>query len=340
MELRHFFESMVRREEMASAFLATLLDYDAPFRQAFLGLVLDDPAIEDEGVWEGRVEEDRVDVTLESPTIYLLIEDKIGSGAKQHAQLLRYYETAVSSRPNKRIVAVYLAPGGIGLDEVDLVRQNAHFAERGSDIACHVSWETVAQLIDRLPQGAGSWFARSGMQEIERAIVRARQESYPAVGDRALVRILVDGAITLLAARFPDIPLGRWSGRDFEEILTNKLPVTVWLDAVFDVEAEPPFQPVGLVEPDGMHLTVRSKFKLAGKVSRTSDLAHRWDELVRVGTVEVPGLGPHVLRLNKWFERATQVTGSVDDLQVLLADTGEHLLEFLAPFLLLSTDPH
>lgn len=29
MQLRHFFENMVRREEMASAFLATLLDYDA-----------------------------------------------------------------------------------------------------------------------------------------------------------------------------------------------------------------------------------------------------------------------------------------------------------------------
>ena len=104
---------------MASAFLATLLDYDEAFRQAFLGLVLNDPTIDDPEGWAVRVEEDRVDVTIESPTTYVLIEDKIGSGAKQHAQLLRYYETAVRARPAKRIVAVYLAPGGIGMDEVE-----------------------------------------------------------------------------------------------------------------------------------------------------------------------------------------------------------------------------
>ena len=338
--LRHFFENMVRREETASAFLATLLDYDPAFRQAFLGLALDDPAINDHEAWAVRVEEDRVDVTLESSTTFVLIEDKIGSGAKQQEQLLRYYQTAVEARPGKRIVAVYLAPRGIGMDEVDLVRRSDLFAQRQSDVACYLPWESIAELVDRLPQSEGTWFARSGMHEIERAVERARQERYPALGDRALVRGLTDNALSLLANRCPDVPMGRWGARDFEEILTYKIPVTVWLDAAFDVEAEPPFLPVGLVQPDGIHLTVRSMFKLAGKVRRTSDLARRWDELAQARTVDVPGIGRHELQPNKWFVRSVPAIGTAEDLEGALADTGQHLLEFLRPFLALSTDAH
>jgi len=340
MRLRHFFENMVRREETASAFLATLLEYDPTFRRAFLRLVLDDPAFDDQETWSVRVEEERVDVTIESPTMLVLIEDKIGSGAKQHGQLLRYYLSAVETRSKKRIVAVYLAPGGIGIDEVDLVRRSTIFAQRESDVARHVPWGSVAELIDQQPQGEGAWFARSGMCEIERAIERARQERYPALGDRALVRGLTDNAVALLSSRCPDVTLGRWSGRDFEEILTNGTPVTVWLDAVFEVESEPPFQPIGIVRPDGIHLTIRSMFKLAGKVKRTSDLANQWNALARAGSAEVPGIGRHGLQPNKWFVHTVPAIGTAEDLEGALADTGQHLLEFLRPLSALSTDAH
>src|SRR5688572_11685936 len=46
MDLRHFFEGKLRKEETASAYLATLLEYDAKFRAAFLRGVLPDDAIE------------------------------------------------------------------------------------------------------------------------------------------------------------------------------------------------------------------------------------------------------------------------------------------------------
>jgi hypothetical protein len=36
MDLHHFFENMVRREETASAFIATLLEYYAAFRLQLL----------------------------------------------------------------------------------------------------------------------------------------------------------------------------------------------------------------------------------------------------------------------------------------------------------------
>ena len=259
---------MLRREETASAFLATLLDYDPSFRQAFLRLALDEPGLADEGTRTVRVEEDRVDVTPESEAAYVVIENKIGSGAKQQGQLLRYYEAAVTARPTKRIIAVYLAPRGIGLDEVTLVQRCALFSERRTDVASHLPWERVTGLVDQLPAGDAAWFARSGMHEIGRAIVRAQQVRHPVEEDRALVRDIADQALALLANRCPDVALRRGSGQEVEEILTSRAPVTIWLDATFDVEAEVPFTPVGLVRQDGIHLTVRSQFKLAGRVKK------------------------------------------------------------------------
>jgi hypothetical protein len=243
--LRHFFENMVRREETASAFLATLLDYDPAFRRAFLRLALDDPGFDDHESWSVQVEEERVDVTLESPTMVVLIEDKISSGAKQQEQLLRYYRAAADAKSGKRTVAVYLAPRGIGIDEVDQVRRADLFTHRESDVACYVPWESIAEIVAGLPQSEASWFANSGMQEIERAIDRARQERYPALGDRALVRQIMDNAAGSMSTISPDVRLGRWGARDFEEILTYPTPVTVWLDAVFDVEPEPPLPACG-----------------------------------------------------------------------------------------------
>jgi len=337
MRLRHFFENMVRREETASAFLATLLDYDRAFRLAFLRLVLDDPALEDTDSWTAAVEEARVDVTLESSTTLVLIEDKISSGAKQQEQLLRYYRGAVEAKPQKRIVAVYLAPGGMGIGEVDAVRSSAVFAQRQGDVARHLAWGEVAQLVNRLPEDERSWFARSGMDEIERAIAQARQEKYPALGDRGIVRDIADAAVTTLAGRCPYVRLGRWNARNVEVILTYGTPVTLWLHAAFEVDPEPPFAPVGLVREDGIHLVVTSNFKLAGKVRRGSELDRRWKELVRIGVVEVPGVGRHDLLPNKWFAHSAPSVGSAAELQNVLVDTGERVLDYLHPLFLLPT---
>jgi hypothetical protein len=71
-----------------------------------------------------RVEARYVDITLESSSTLVLIEDKISAGAKQKVQLLRYYLAAVEQSPLKRILAVYLAPGGMGAGEVDAVERN------------------------------------------------------------------------------------------------------------------------------------------------------------------------------------------------------------------------
>ncbi len=114
--------------------------------------------------------------------------------------------------------------------------------------------------------------------------------------------------------------------------------MTVWLDATFEVDPEPPFRPVGVIGPDGIQLTIRSTFKLAGRVRRRSDLGRRWDDLLQAGAVDVPGIGQHDLRPDKWFACSLPATGTAEDIESALADAAGHLLEFLGPFFALSTD--
>ena len=338
MELRHFFENMVRREETASAFLATLLEYHPTFRREFLRTALGDPAFDDREPWLVQVEAERVDVTLESPSVLVLIEDKISAGAKQQEQLLRYYLAAVDRTPGKRIAAVYLAPGGMGMGEVEAVERSPIRVDRPSDVIVLLPWDKVAEMIARLPDSDKAWFARSGMDQIERAIERARQEKYPAVGDRALVRGISEEAHRLLSTRSPGARLHRWSGRDFEEIYTVNSPVTMWLDAVFEIESEPPFLPIGLVQADGIHVDVRSQIKLAGKVKRASGLGRLWAELLAGGAVEVPGVGRHELQPNKWFVHVGHVVGQPAQVSAAFADTGQRVLEYLQPLISVSAD--
>lgn len=63
MDLRHFFENMVRREETASAFLATLLEFEPVFQRAFLTTATGEPDFGTAEVWRVQVEEGRVDVS-------------------------------------------------------------------------------------------------------------------------------------------------------------------------------------------------------------------------------------------------------------------------------------
>ena len=191
MDLRHFFENMVRREETASAFLETLLNStrlpgQVPHRGGWRS------SLDSAGPWRVSVEEGRIDVSLESDAARVLIENKIAAGAMQQGQLLRYYLRAVDEVPDKRIVVIYLAPRDMGRVEVDRVAQDATFSVRASDLARHTSWAAVARIIDELPEGEAGWFAHTGIREVERAIRLADVVKYPPIGERAVVRQIVD----------------------------------------------------------------------------------------------------------------------------------------------------
>jgi hypothetical protein len=331
MQLRHFFDGMLRKEEIASAFLATVLEHDASWRRAFLAFVFGADTADELAAdpWSASVETDRIDVRLQSPRATVIIENKLNAGAKQRGQLLRYYRTEIGRRGDARVAAVYLAPGEIGRDEVLLVESCAERAARPSDVVRHVSWERLAEIAPPAA-GAHDWFIRSGFEQILLAIARAREVKYELLGGRETIRAAVDHAHDLLAARVPDIRVGRFSS-SIEEIITYGTPVTMWLQAVFAAEEDPPYTPIDLVHDGHLHVTVRTACKLAGKVKRSSELSARWKELVAAGHLEVPGLGSLALETNGWLAITSPVVAAPEELAAFMAEQGERLLAALRP---------
>jgi hypothetical protein len=66
----------------------------------------------------------------------------------------------------------------------------------------------------------------------------------------------------------------------------------MWLHAAFDVYDEPPFNPINLRDENGMiEITIRSQFKLAGKLKKSSDLSCWWKTNMLSSHFSVPGVG-------------------------------------------------
>ena len=142
----HFFESTLRREEVASAFLAMALEGVPSFRQYFFQLVLpNEKESLTERDWRIAVEQERVDIRMQSLDTVVLIENKVAAGAKQQGQLLRYYLEEKKRNPLPRIVAVFVAPGQIGQDEITRITDSSEFNTSGADVALHVSWDDIIQ---------------------------------------------------------------------------------------------------------------------------------------------------------------------------------------------------
>lgn len=95
-----FFQGKLGREEVTSAFLATLLEQQKSVRNGFFDLLAQSLGQEladslKRKSWKVGVEKDAVDIRLEAlrkpePWV-ILIENKIQSGSKQVEQLRRYY---------------------------------------------------------------------------------------------------------------------------------------------------------------------------------------------------------------------------------------------------------
>lgn len=332
MHPRHFFRGMLRKEEVASAFVATLFESRRELRDALLGVVLPapEPGLVDEA-WTVVVEADRVDVTLRSPTTTVLVENKIYRGAKQEQQLLRYYLGEIEARPERRVIAVFLAPRGLGQDEVDAVTAHPAFAKRGVDVAALVVWEDLAARMDLGASDPYRDFVRGGFDEILRCICEARQTKYPRVDARAVVFRIAKAAIEMLRDRAPDVRLSGFHGPDREEILTNGTPVTMWLHAVYELNEDK--EPVGVVQDDGVHLILRTQIKLARKVRASSPLAVAWKAVLEAGGLEVPGRGWHQRERNDWLVLEGEASGREEELGEAMAAAGEAVLGAIRPYL-------
>lgn len=326
MRIAHFFEGSLGREEAASAFLAMALEGVPRFRSHFFQLVVPDEYTSlSRREWSVKVEVRQVDVRMESGNIIVLIENKVNAGARQDNQLLRYYLRERKHNPRARVIMVYLAPGQIGKSEVARVINSCEFQACTDDHVHHLSWETLAKYSPRAGDIRDE-ILRSGLDEVQRIIADARAGIYICEGDRKIIRNIVKRAFIQLTEQ-TNVRLKLWRGRDIEQIFTADANVTMWLDATFDVENEPPFAPINLHDEHGLiRITIRSQFKLEGKVKKTSNLAKWWGQQIQANFMEIPGVGTHQLQENGWLTHSQTISGSEESLEKAFVDTGAAVL--------------
>jgi hypothetical protein len=332
MDLRHFFDGLQSQEETASAFLATLLEYDEAFRRGFLAKARAEP-LDNAQRWEVRVEDYRtmvgpMDVTLESDSTFVLIENKITAGAKMAGQLLRYYRGAVAKWPDRRVVALYLAPWpALGADEVAEVENEIEVRRReGRDRTGGVTWDDVRVIIDELPE-RGGWFASTGMDAVAKAIKR---EALPPDAQRDVIRRVVEAARRTLQARLPEMTLARWPSIGQEAIYTAKAPVTLFITTAFDVDRETKML-LDVVVDGRIRATIYTNFALSPMGQVSPVLAHEWERLVRAGSVEIGGVDLYTVEGGK-LAHSEEWTGTPEQLENRLVERGERVLDFLRPY--------
>jgi hypothetical protein len=329
LRLAHFFESTLRREEISSAFLAMVLEGVPRFRRHFFRLVVPDEETSlGNQKWRVTVEQEREDVRMDGGNTVIVIENKLTAAAKQQGQMLRYYLREKKQNPTKRIIAVFIAPRGVGRDEIARVTSSTKFQSNPQDVAQNIAWEELAEYTPCTDDPFDA-LVRNGLDEVRRAIIEAKALKYTREGDRETIRNIVDQAFGLLKERTA-VPLHRWSEKNKEEILTTNTNITMHLDAVFDTEEETPFLPVNMRDADGrICITIRSQFKLAGKVKKDSALAQWWRTKTRMESLEVPGVGPHRLQENGWFVHTRSYSGTEESVTEALTETGAAVLSTL-----------
>lgn len=325
MDLHFFF----KREQGASAFLATLLEQRPDVRSDFFGMLAEciGHALADSfksKSWEVRIEEEQVDIRLDSKNNgawVILVENKIQAGSKQPGQLLRYYSKQIQKEAATRVVAVYLAPGSMGESEVKAVKSSGL---RDGDFAVRVSWETVDERLRSLPNADG--FIASGLGEITKAISKARQDQYPNVGGREKIHELacrVRDGLRSFSAISMSAP---WPDQARFILGSHGTNLTLWFILAFDAEPNPPYKPIHLFKGDNLCLTVRLMLKLSARGGRVPGLKSRWDKLCqRDGTLDVPEVGIHKLQ-GRWLVHERKLSATPDCMVSELTNIGASLL--------------
>lgn len=335
LNMRLFFQGALCREEVASAWLATLLEQHKGFRAGFLKTIgLPPAAAADE--WAVQVEKNEHDVHMESGShrCVVVIENKIGAGAVQQDQLRRYYSRQKEETPNCQVVVVFLTPRpGVGRKQSAQL-QGAGFLDP-RDFVSHIAWDRVAALVKEQIKGGDPLqdFAETGLCAIERVIDDAQTERYPLVGDRVVVEQIVALAADELQRRLPSVKWCRWRSRTSHVIYTARSNHTVKVSAKFQVSKEDNLSPLGVCRGDEAHLTLQLRVQLSVRGKRKAGLCQKWKELLHAGTVEIPGIG-RLVREDKaaWMRYEEPVNGTKDALSrrlAELADTGHRWAEAL-----------
>jgi hypothetical protein len=300
--LGYFFKGMQNKETSASAWLATMLRYDERFRRQFMALVRVDPPLDPSDNWTVQVETELngpCDITLESDTTFVFLENKVSASSKTERQFLRYYLGAQerSTLAAKRLVGIYLGPSAsIGEDELYKLTSHPSFSLRAvsnGDAAVCLGWkDNVADVVE-LATADDDWFARTGIAAILAHIAKleaGRQPNPQREFLRALMWRVRDRVIDGGGAA----QLDRWASIGQEALYTRSVPITTFITLSYDEDLEEPHELHDVVDLATGEVHVRASVSLnpsAKQGQRSPALMSRWQPLIAADQVRVGGVG-------------------------------------------------
>ena len=276
--------------------------------------------------WTIGVEADNIDIHLEAEGIGVIIENKLGSGAKQAGQLLKYYAHQRRVR-DSTIIAVFLAPGQIGHNEVEQVEKSEEFQAHPDDRVAHLSWDDLLVLPADFDDPHKEWVL-SVLDFIRRAIENAYSTKYPRVGERKIVRDMADAARDRLKP-IAKMPFRRWSSCNAEEFYTIGSSVYLYLSFLFESDKKSPFDVHGLVCEKGVNVSLKAWVKKAGKVKSASPVAKWWSTLIANERLEIPGTGMELHRREDRFVLIRPIQATSDEARDLLVNAWVTLEQYI-----------
>jgi hypothetical protein len=337
--LKHFFGGAQSKEETASAYLATLLDFDPIFRSRFLALAAVEPRLDGSLDWAVRVEDGRmnagaVDVTLEwpreDPSTFVMVENKLAASAKTVGQFRKYYLGAVNTWPGRRIVGFYLAPSrGVAASEIKEVKSTEEYRARGggrpnSDEVFPLDWESdVAPIIRGLPSAA-DWFEASGIHEVFKAIAHP---PLPPDEQRDVIRDIVDRAVDDLADAVPGVLFIPWRSMGQEAVYKPGGMLTIFVTVAFPVDEEARLLRDVVVD-DNVRVTLVTDLGLRTAAVKPPEVVQAWKSLLRERRIEISGMEFESTPKGR-FRFVDEVQVSRARLQALIVERAEQVTAFL-----------
>ncbi|MDA7918275.1 PD-(D/E)XK nuclease family protein [Mariniblastus sp.] len=300
---KFFFRGGMSREEATSAFLATLIEQSSDFRLRFFkhcGI----PSFEISTV---DVEVDNKDVVIKGDGVVVLIENKIRFAAKEHGQLLRYYNDFKPKLDKEtKLHSVYLSPRkSLGQSEVKKI-PNVEGETKAS-----ITWEDLSSLLVGLAD-IDVTFAREGFRHVLNTIEKKNSGTEYAGIQKITQNMLVE-AHRLFANNHPS-----------RKIEIHGLSLWCYGILTSYVEAKGT-EAVG--NEDNFKQTVEFRFNLSGnkgtKIERQN--VKKWISKGRsVG--EWQGFKP-MSGENKWFVKSETFKGNIGQIAALLAERYMQLLD-------------
>lgn len=329
LSLGHFFAGRMDREEVASAFLAMALEGVPSFRDHVFAAIAPSglEQVPFDRTWRVSVEQDRVDIRMETEDAVVLIENMLRPGTRQHGQLLRYFRQACAA-DRRRVLVVYLAPGAVGTGEVVAVQHCAEFDPQ-LHYAVQVPWE---QLYTYVP-GAHPYeqVVADGLSHIKRITEKAGPVDV-GEGARREIRKALAEAWEILT---PMVSIGfhQWSSQYAECLRSIRTNITIVFCAAFEADEDPPYLLRNVMDESGRYtIRLTSGTRLAS-AAWNRDLKKWWNEQLAKSHLEVPGVGTYHLSQDREFLFSGSLQGSAGDVAAQLAEAAATAAKWLEDLL-------